>query len=251
MRRELAAAPCPTTAGSEVVFGYQTLASFIRPEYAVMVENGATYLFIDDACNDYVYRPDYAGAAGAWTDVRTGRLTGDELAELNDAVLVQPWGSFPSPGVAEVDTFLWYGPDATWCGVECDGAVMRLFWTLQPWIERLYEQGRPHEGPMRVEVIDVARAPNGQGNFVEWTGEARLRDLVRPEAEILQPGDWPILDGADAARVREIREELRNGPRGFFTHQYLELSQDGEYFAMYARETIPFESPQGLFRAPR
>lgn len=110
----------------------------VAPNATVLSENGGEFLFVDSACRYWAFKGDFDTAAGYWTDVKTGRLTNEELQEFSRNVLEQPWSfyageSAPIPG--QYRRAHWYLGDASNCSYEgCSQAALAHPDTARAWL---------------------------------------------------------------------------------------------------------------------
>jgi hypothetical protein len=242
---------CGPQESATLIFGYHHLGG-AAPNANVLTDNGGEYLFVDTACRYWAFKGDFDTAAGYWTDVKTGRLTSEELQEFNRDVLEQPWSSYAGESAPIPGQYLhahWYLADASNCFYEgCSQAALAHSDTARAWLNRLYAAGTPFESlPLRVEVIAIDRSNE---EFTEWTGDAVLSEMVRSPAEANRDGGHPFVNDSDSALIREVRERFRIGLSNAFTDQFLSFTSDGSMYGLYARQTIPYEDAEGLIRAP-
>lgn len=249
---------CGPEESASLVFGFQDLDGD-SPLGAVVSENGAAYLFVDSACRYWVFQDDFyftegnsLFGPGRWADVRTGRLTVEELAEFNRDVLVRPWSSYAEEGPVVPGQYLhahWYRSDVSACYYQgCSSAALAHEETTRAWLSRLNARGVPFTDlPIRADFIAVFEA---FASPVEWTGEAVLAEVARTYAEAQREGGHPLLSEGDSELVRQIREPYRTNVYGTFIDQYVPVTSQGTLYSLYARQTIPYEDAQGLIRAP-
>lgn len=245
---------CDPSGGGEIVFGYQELPGGRVPMHtAVLAENGRRFLFIDDACNYWVYAQDYDSPAGVWADVRQGRLTSEQLEGVNTDLVRHDWAGFAddlTTGSHGATRSLWLRTRAVRCGPACAEGPLAVAEASVEWIATLSAAGTPvSDLPLRVEVMPYGGVPE-HDPIVEWEGSVSLATLMRPIEEASSVRGRPLIDGADADLIRAIREPFRTGEHGSFAAQVLPVSDDGELFWLYARQTIPIEDERGLVRAP-
>lgn len=242
---------CGAEESAELVFGYHHLGGAVA-NAVVLTENGGEYLFVDSACRYWAFKGDFDTAAGYWTDVKTGRLTSEELQAFNREVLVKPWSTYAAEGPPVPGQYLhahWYMEDASTCFYSgCSQEALAHSDAARGWLDRLYVAGEPvADLPLRVEFVTIDHA---NGEFTEWTGEAVPSEMVRDWTDANREGGHPFLSNADSALVRAVRDPRRTGASNTFVDQFLPFTSNGSMYGLYARQTIPYEDEQGLIRAP-
>jgi hypothetical protein len=226
---------CDEASANDVAFVFHRSTGFDAP-YG---PHGNRLLVIDGSCRYHAYSWG-GGPAGA---LRTGRLTDDELDELNEELLTADYRAFDGEEVS-----FGTGADGWTTTLRRDGRQAQCYGdcgahealaVLEPrghaWASRLWERGAPLDGPVDLDVFGPTSAT---GLATEpWTGRANLAALV---------GDSPygtyahmrVEDAGDAELLRALRAEAE--PTGGAP---LHLTQGDAVFAAGVADVLPYELP--------
>lgn len=227
-------------------------------------ELGFYYLYVLGTC-EYFALPADAGAP--WPDAHTGVLELDTEEQLSRALdyghLADIAGTWDTAGLADggtlsvsdgVHTVACYG------GCEDGPEAAQALWSELGWIDVLWAEGEPMQGPMRVSVIGWADSIIDELP-VQWPLSAEPWSLAvdgdtdpAPEA-----GDTILIeDPVDVATLRELRaqyrdDELPDGvPNALTAYGHLTFTDDGgqDVFQLWMRDALPIEDEQGLIPLP-
>ncbi|WP_157069598.1 hypothetical protein [Sandaracinus amylolyticus] len=83
---------------------------------------------------------------------------------------------------------------------------------------------------------------------IEWTGAL---DLARVEQPVTAVGAGALVDDpVDAAMLRAARDAHAARDDASWYYQYLPMTDEGVFFRVHARDTVPFEDERGLVVLP-
>jgi hypothetical protein len=238
------------------------------PRSDVLYELGHTYLFVDGACHYWALGSE-ADGAGGWGSIHEGTLTEERERALSLDSFYGDWGdlagSWGSVAVSDGGGIVFFdaervigysGPCVAPSSANDPERSIRarhLCQIWRPWIDKMYAEGTPVTGPMRISVfLSDGFSDAGEPRF-DWP-------ISRPIAEVLDDfttagvGRSHLIDNADdVARLRSMRQQYRDLPPGY-RYGFLVIRNDDApttpYF-LYARDAISaLEDERGLIPAP-
>jgi hypothetical protein len=227
-------------------------------------EIGFYYLYVRGSC-EYFALPADAGVP--WPDARTGVIdpaTEEQLSRaLGYGALAELAGSWATEGVSDGSTLLVSdGAHTVACYAGCEDGPdgVRALWAEMGWIDELWAEGEPYQGPLRISVIGWA--------------DATLDELPAPWPLAVDP--WSIaIDGdvdpapqagqtllvddpEQVATLRELRRQYRENdlpdgvPNSLTAYGHLTFEDAGgqDLFQLWMRDALPLEDATGLIPLP-
>jgi hypothetical protein len=249
--------------GTDIAFGFQVLtggtASSGGPE--VMYENGVEFLLVDHSCRYFAYYQ--TDDWWVWSDVRTGVLTEAELATLNRNLYQADWATmareFPASfSEPRLGSYLWTENNAAYCGY-CTGPLGDFSARAAELTRQLYARGDVQiDPPMRWEVIEQPTDKVEAYPTQEWNAEPPLSEVSvsayppdggRNLFEALKFGDHPLVPDSASGHLRDLRAQFRPTiPKKLLN--WMPILDENLFYAVYVRDTLPFENEHGLVRPP-
>lgn len=227
-------------------------------------ELGFGYLYVLGTC-EYLALP--ADAGMPWPDARRGILGAEAEEQLSLALgyggLADVAGAWGSDGAADGTTLLVSdGVHAVACTAGCDDGpeAARVLWAELPWIDALWAEGEPLDGPLRISVVGWANASLDELG-VPWPLEADPWSLaVDGDTEPPPQAGQSILvdDPQQVALLRELRRQYREGdlpeglPNALEAYGHLAFTDAGgqDLFQLWMRDALPIEDDAGLVPLP-
>lgn len=221
---------CDDSRAGELAFGFQRAGAFFA--FPGTRANGDAYVFVDHACR-------YWAPAAIPSEVVTGTLDAELLAEMNADLLTGPWEAVDGEHLTGCcdGTTSGVGRDeirasAYDVSFERSAALALLIERSARWVDRLGDLGTPvTEGPVRLELVPH-RPPLDPlpTDLVPWPLAVSLDDTIG-----LPLYAAAVHDGTDAALLRGV-------PRtGTFV-------DDGSYASFRVVDVVPFAQEDGCVR---
>jgi hypothetical protein len=218
-------------------------------------EIGFYYLYVRGDCHYWVV-PFQRPPEIEVFETHTGVLDEAAEAELAELVRYGEWdglaGHWPEPGGADIPTtYVHDGEQMIVCDGICPEAPAPVVAIEEAGFSKFLELWQAGEAlddaPMRVLATPVSS--DAPGEHVPWTVDLALADIaVSPEVAMQQGVSTLIEDPETAVALREFRAMHADGLADFFEFN-VDVGPD-ESYALYLRDTVPFEDAQGLVPTP-
>jgi hypothetical protein len=222
-----AALVCDDARAGEVAFVFHQSEGFFSPYQP----HGMNLLVIEGSCRYHVF----SRADGSPGELRSGKLTNDELAQLNTDLLDIDYEALDGEQVnfgtgADAWTYT-FRRDALEAQCYSNCAPHPVLSMLQArgatWVGRLWERGTSLSGPVDLDGYASVREPIGAP--IAWTGEASLSALFTASSHAR------VDDPEDLTLLRALRSEAAAGNPPLF------LEQGGVVFEVGVADVLPFE----------
>jgi hypothetical protein len=131
--------------------------------------------------------------------------------------------------------------------------VQRMYRTQIEWVAKLYEQGAPSSGPMRIAVFRQQDNSYPGLQRVAWPLSVPLESVVDEVVNAQVSGSHLIDRADDTTALRDLRSKLRSGALGP-DYGLVAIQNDqnpSTPFLLYARDAVSaLEDAQGLIPIP-
>ncbi|MFM2416165.1 MAG: hypothetical protein RL385_888 [Pseudomonadota bacterium] len=221
----------------------------------LLFENGTHTLYLDGSCRLWVRE-------GQWSAVRTRMMAASDVSALQAGLPLSRWVELASGSseycVTEFDSqVLQFLVGSSVFQVGCGrfsspvlntSEEMELQNAVLAEIKRLYQSAAPIDGPVRYTLLPFlggfVSAEDWKG-AVAWPLSSNPNELAerRPDPESLPPLTAHQAQGADASKLRALRDRYLAGEIGRFPLIAIPILQpDGSRFMLYLRDEYPFEN---------
>lgn len=227
---------------------------------APVVQNGHFFVFVTGACDFFVYGR-YGGLGTPMVPVRSGRLTEDQVADLERISAVSTWcthesivGRFDGPDVVfwsrQAKVVLRSTPFAK---DSSDAAgLIGLSKSIQNWAANLYREGQDLDGPIRLVAIQYPLGP------AESSTKARIPwPLALSIDAVASDHNGPPLEVAVLVEkdtgLRVLREARAKATDPTFQETKgisndLLVDKNPYTYRIHFRDVLPFEDETGFVR---
>lgn len=213
-------------------------------------ELGFSYLYVRGDCEYWVLSSD-AGIVS-----HHGVLDEDQAAALEELVHYGEWEDltqlWPEPGTDDAGLMVvddGQGEYQIGCLGECPVApepVRQMQAAYRGELERLWDEGEPYTGPMRVLTAKIPEGDMPDEMFVvPWTVDLDLASVAVDFVDMGEPGmSVRIADQATLEQLRAFRDQHADALEQF-TDFFVEV-EPGVVYELYVRDSVPFEGNDGL-----
>lgn len=223
---------------------------------------GFQYLYVLGTCEYYVLPP-LTGVQ--WPDARTGVI--DEATEeaLSRAIdyggIPALAGSYTTDGLFDGTTLLVTDFTSTvscYGGCEQGPPAAQALWSAQTeWLKKLWDQGEPLLGALRISVVATASAPSSE-SAPEWP---LAIDPASIAAEDSIDANFPTVRvdaEPDLSTLRALRQQYReddlppDAPNYLINYGFLLFHDVGgpDLFRLWIRDSLPIEDADGHIALP-
>ena len=234
----------------------------VQPGAQVLYQNGFDFLVIDGECHFWVQTK-------IWDFVHIGTFEHADLPVLEERLGLAGWPPLAGTySTGECDqptrvyrlggsTILAYGG----CGHDTFGPARVVQEAVQRSLQFIRDKGTPSDGPLRFVLVryEAPWLPTDLEfrNAPIWPLAASASELSISErqASVFRPADTHVVVGGEAASLRELWTRFRAGQIGYWD-QIADSGElvpvkdaDGKLYALFLRDVIPLEDPQGAWSA--
>ncbi len=230
------------------------------PGQQVMWDNGAHFVYIDGYCRYWALLP-----GQLWSETRSGLLQPDEAQRLARELHYTNWPTWagqwiPDNAAADASPFVFYPSldekQTIVCHGLCDGppvpqGLRELATRYRTEIRRLWEHGTAVDGSVRVVAVRARASDYAGVPHFEWPlASLNLGSLAIDEQEAvgMTYGMGLLIEGADAAALRELRRQYVESQVFKNTFHLPVVDRAGSRYKLFLRDSIPLEDSRGLVR---